>query len=96
MKAAFSLNSITPSNGNLRYKLAYQTAATSVQQPGAWTDAEGNWSQPGNNVTYAERHTGEIALNVTDMFFRLGVKYSQAGGVDSNYTAVLDAALACR
>lgn len=96
VKAAFVLTSITPSNGNLRYKLAYQTASTAIEQPGAWLDAEQNWTQPANGTSYAERNTGEIALSVTDMWFRLGVKYSQAGGVDSNYTAVLDAALSCR
>ncbi|MBK7395781.1 MAG: hypothetical protein IPJ34_05605 [Myxococcales bacterium] len=97
VKAAFVLTSITPSNGNLRYMLAYQTADTAIEQPGTWQDAEAGWSQPGNGTTYAERNTGERSLaNLTQMWFRLGVKYSQAGGVDANYTAVLDAALACR
>jgi hypothetical protein len=96
VKAAFVLTSITPNNGNLRYKFAYQTAPTTVEVPGTWQDAEAGWTQPGNGTSNAERNTGEITLNVTDMWFRLGVKYSQAGGVDSNYTAVLDAACACR
>lgn len=96
VKAAFVLTSITPSNGNFKYRLAYQTAGTMVEQAGAWNDIENAFTQPANGVSYDEHNTGEIALTVTDMWFRLGVAYTQAGGVDANYSAVLDAACACR
>ncbi len=96
VKAAFVLNSINPSNGNFKYRLAYQTAGTTVTQPSAWTDIESGWTQPGNGVTYSERNTGEVTVTTSEMWFRLGVAYTQAGGVDTNYTAVLEAVLSCR
>jgi len=96
IKAAFSMNSITGATSNLRYQLAYQTAGATVQQPNAWVNAEVNtgWTTP--SLTYNERNTGEVALSTSDMWFRLGVAYSMTSGVDTNVTAVLDAACSCR
>lgn len=93
VKAAFTMTSITGTTQNLRYRLAYQTAGATVQQPNAWTDAELGWTTP--VTTYSERHTGEITLTTTDMWFRLGVGYSLTTG-STETTAVLDAYLACR
>jgi hypothetical protein len=95
IKAAFTLTSITPADGNFKYKLVYQTAGTMVQQPKAWTDAELNFTQPTNGTSFDEHNTGEIALTTTDMWFRLGVSFGQAG-IDTNHSAVLDAFLSCR
>lgn len=95
IKAAFSLNSITGGTSNLRYQLAYQTAGTSVQQPGAWTNAEPNgFVTP--SATYDERNTGELTASTTDMWFRIGVAYGLTSGVDNNITAVLEAACSFR
>jgi len=97
VKAAFVLTSISPANGNLKYRLCYQTAATSVEQPSiGWTDLETAYTQPANTVTYEEHNSAEQAVNTSDMWIRLGVHYAQAGGVDTNYSAVLDAACSCR
>lgn len=95
IKAAFSLNSITGGTSNLRYQLAYQLAGPSVQQPGAWTNAEPNgFVTPSGS--YNERNTGEITVSTSEMWFRLGVAYGLSSGVDNNITAVLDVACACR
>ena len=95
VKAAFSLTSITPSDGNFKYKLVYQTAGTQVQQPGAWTDAEVAFTQPASGTSYDEHNTGEIAVTTSDMWFRLGVAFGQTG-IDTNHSAVLDAYCSCR
>jgi len=96
VKVAFVVNSITPSNGNFKYRLAVQTAATTTAQPTAWTDLEQAFQQPGNGTNYSEHHTGEIAVTTSDMWFRLAICYTQAGGVDSNYSAIVNAACSCR
>lgn len=95
VRAAFVLNSITPSTGHLGYRLAYQTAGTTVAQPGAWQLLEAGMTRPGNGVTYSERNTQDLTLTTGDMWFRLGVAYDQDSSVDANYTGVLDAACQC-
>ncbi|MBK7400382.1 MAG: hypothetical protein IPJ34_30040 [Myxococcales bacterium] len=92
--AAFTMTSITGASANLRYRLAYQTAGTRVQQPNAWQNLEADWTTPQN--AYNERHTGMLDLTTTDMWFRLGVAYSLTSGVDNNVTAQLDANCSCR
>lgn len=94
VKAVFMLNSITGATSQLRYRLAIQTAGTSVQQPNAWTDLEAGWTTP--SVTYSERNTGELSVSTTDMWFRLAVAYGMTSTIDTNVTAVLDAICSCR
>lgn len=95
VKAVFMLNSITGASSQLRYRLAVQTAVSSVQQPGTWTDLEAGWTTPSG--TYSERNTGELTVSTTtEMWFRLGVAYGMTSTIDSNVTAVLDAICSCR
>ncbi len=93
VKAAFVLTTITGTSANLKYRLAYQTAATMTEQPTGWTDAEQGWTTPQN--TYDERNTGEVSLSTSNMWFRLGVAYALTSG-STVTTAVLDACCACR
>lgn len=97
VRAAFVLNSITPSTGHLGYRLAYQTAGTTVTQPGAWQLLEAGMTRPANGVTYSERNTQDLTVTTgaSDMWIRLGVAYDQDSSVDANYTGVLDAACQC-
>lgn len=97
IKAALMLNSITPSNGNFKYQLAYQTAPNTIQRPGAWVDAEPNgFVIPASGTPYSERNTGELSLTTTDMWFRIGVAYSTVSTIDANITCTLEAILSCR
>ncbi len=65
---------ITNLLGNFRCQLAYRTAATSIEAPGAWNLAEQAYRNANGETT-----TGEIALSLgSEMFVQFGVAYSQS------------------
>ena len=76
--------------GNVTYRLAYQTASTSQQVTNSWTLLEGAYSST------LERCLGDTALSLpaTDMWVRFAVAHILSSG--SNGGATLSTAIAVR
>lgn len=61
---------------SFQYRLAQQQAATSPEQPGAWSVLEAGWT-----TSASERNTGELALSFTNvMWVRFGIAYTLSAG----------------
>jgi hypothetical protein len=101
IKAAVLINGVVGSS-TLEYKLSFQTATTSVEQPsgaaatwytGASFDSY-NTLSPGGNT---ERNTGELTIpgTITDMWVRIGVIYQLSSGTTQT-TSTLDALVTSR
>jgi len=76
-KAAFL---VSGSNEDFRYKLAIQTAETSVESPGAWAALDTAWHYGDVPVVVV----GEQEVTTSDMWARFGVLYSNATGENNN------------
>lgn len=70
--AALVARSVT---GNFQYRLCYRTAATSKDDPGAWSTTLHSWQGAG------ESNTGELGLTLTGvMWVQIGIQYSLSSG----------------
>ena len=79
---------ITQPSADFRCRLAYQTAATRVENPGSWASGDTYHSS-------GEVATGELALSTSAMWVRLGIEYKCDTG-DTNQQAHVDVIPAIR